>query len=676
MSSVRVVLNGDVRMLAGTMTVLETDAPGGAATAARGPRPPEVDVPDEAGATGSSLQAVTAIGSSSVIAAMTGRRESVLIVPPLTRARMSAAGFAARRGALQHLRSWAAIGPVLAAPRALPYVLVINHGAFLLTSRRDFLTGAAGAVAAMVGAPAVILPRRSAHDLVIRGGSVIDGTGAPAAEMDVAVSAGRITSVARRIADKGTVEIDAHGVAVAPGFIDIHSHGDGSLFSDPRSESVIRQGVTTIVVGQDGSSRFPSRRSGDDEGGYASYTALAAAIDRLPSSVNVASSIGLGTIRGIVVGADDRPATPDEMKRMLTMVNDAIAAGACGASSGLEYTPGAFASRAELAALCAPLAAARLPYSTHMRNEDDRLLDAIDESIDVARQAHCPLQISHLKTQGPRNWGKLDEVFRRIDEARRGGMDIMFDRYPYIAYQTGLTNLFPVWSRDGGTAAFFRRLDDPSTSDRIKRETLAKIELIGGWDNVLISGVGRGGDTTAEGKRLGAFSQAKGADPYDAAVALLRSANGNVGMVGFAMSEDNLERILAHPLGMVCSDGGAFATDGASRRGSPHPRGLGTFPRVLGRYVRERKALTLEQAVRKMSALPASRIRLGDRGRIAPKLAADIVIFDPATVTDKATFEDPFQYPEGIRAVIVNGQIAFRDGQRTKNAAGRALRPT
>jgi len=528
----------------------------------------------------------------------------------------------------------------------------------------------------MVGAPAVILPRRSAHELVIRGGSVIDGTGAPAIEMDVAVSAGRITSVARRIADKGTVEIDAHGVAVAPGFIDIHSHGDGSLFSDPRSESVIRQGVTTIVVGQDGSSRFPSRRSGDDEGGYASYTALAAAIDRLPSSVNVASSIGLGTIRGIVVGADDRPATPDEMKRMLTMVNDAIAAGACGASSGLEYTPGAFASRAELAALCAPLAAARLPYSTHMRNEDDRLLDAIDESIDVARQAHCPLQISHLKTQGPRNWGKLDEVFRRIDEARRGGMDIMFDRYPYIAYQTGLTNLFPVWSRDGGTAAFFRRLEDPSTSDRIKRETLAKIELIGGWDNVLISGVGRGGDTTAEGKRLGAFSQAKAADPYDAAVALLRSANGNVGMVGFAMSEDNLERILAHPLGMVCSDGGAFATDGASRRGSPHPRGLGTFPRVLGRYVRERKALTLEQAVRKMSALPASRIRLGDRGRIAPTLAADIVIFDPATVTDKATFEDPFQYPEGIRAVIVNGQIAFRDGQRTKAAGGKALRPS
>jgi N-acyl-D-amino-acid deacylase len=336
----------------------------------------------------------------------------------------------------------------------------------------------------LVGAPSIILANRAAHDLVIRGGTVIDGTGAPAVEADVAIAAGRIAAIGKRIADKGTVEIDARGMAVAPGFIDIHSHADGSLFSDPRSESVIRQGVTTIVVGQDGGSRFPSRRSGDDEGGYATYAALAAAVDKLPSSVNVASMIGLGSIRGIVVGADDRPATPAEIERMTGMVRDAIASGACGASSGLEYTPGAFASRTELAALCAPLAAARLPYATHMRNEDDRLLDAIEESIEVARMARCPLQISHLKTQGPRNWGKLDEVFKRIDDARRGGMDVMFDRYPYIAYQTGLTNLFPVWSRDGGTAAFFRRLDDSATSDRIKRETLAKVDLIGGWDNV------------------------------------------------------------------------------------------------------------------------------------------------------------------------------------------------
>jgi len=526
----------------------------------------------------------------------------------------------------------------------------------------------------MVGAPSIILPRRAGYDLVIRGGNVIDGTGGPPVQMDVAVRGGRIAAVSRRVTDKGAVELDARGVAVAPGFIDIHSHGDGSLFSDPRSESVIRQGVTTIVVGQDGSSRFPSRRSEDDEAGYASFTALASAIDALPSSVNVASMIGLGTIRGMVVGNDDRPATPDELQRMTQMVRDAVTTGACGASSGLEYTPGAFASRAELAALCAPLAAAKLPYATHMRNEDDRLLDAIDESIDVARQAKCPLQISHLKTQGPRNWGKLDEVFRRIDEARRGGMDITFDRYPYIAYQTGLTNLFPVWSRDGGTAAFLRRLDDPSTGDRIKREALAKVDLIGGWDNVLISSAGRGADSSAAGKRLGAYAKAKGVDPYDATVSLLRSSNASTGMVGFAMSEENLDRILAHPLGMVCSDGGAFAIDGPSRRGSPHPRGLGTFPRILARYVRERKALTLTQAINKMTALPASRIHLSDRGRIAPNMAADVVVFDPAKVQDTATFAEPFQYPTGIDAVVVNGVVALRDGQRGDRHTGRSLR--
>ena len=544
-----------------------------------------------------------------------------------------------------------------------------------LTTRRDFLAGAAGTVAGIAGAPGILGASRPAHDLVIRNGDVIDGTGAAAAQMDVGISGGKIAAVGRRIADRGTVEIDAQGLAVAPGFIDIHSHADGSLFSDPRSESVIRQGVTTIVVGQDGGSRFPSRNE-SEEGGVASFASLMTRVDGLSSAVNVASMIGLGTVRGVVVGADDRPATPDELARMTAMVRDAVVAGACGASSGLEYTPGAFASRAELAALCAPLAQARLPYATHMRNEDDRLLDAIDESIEVARLARCPLQISHLKTQGPRNWGKLDEVFRRIQQAKSGGMDVAFDRYPYIAYQTGLTNLFPVWSRDGGTAAFFRRLDDSSTAGRIRTETLAKVDLIGGWNNVLISGVGRGGDTTAEGKRLGAFATSKGTDPYQTAVTLLRGANGSVGMVGFAMSEENLDRILAHPLGMVCSDGGGFAVDGASRRGSPHPRGLGTFPRVLGRYVRERKALTLEQAVHKMTAFPASRIRLGDRGRIAANLAADLVVFDPATVADKATFEEPFQYPVGIRAVVVNGRVAFRDGERTGSGNGRALRPS
>ncbi|HEY9230428.1 MAG TPA: amidohydrolase family protein, partial [Gemmatimonadaceae bacterium] len=273
-----------------------------------------------------------------------------------------------------------------------------------------------------------------------------------------------------------------------------------------------------------------------------------------------------------------------------------------------------------------------------------------------------------------RNWGKLDAAFARVGDARKAGCDAAFDRYPYIAYQTGLSNLFPVWSRDDSTGAFIARLSDPSTADRIKRETLAKVELIGGWDNVLIASINNAGDRSAEGTRLGSYSARQSMDPYAMAVGLLQRNRANVGMVGFAMSEDNLDRILAHPQGMVCSDGGSFAVDGPSRRGSPHPRGLGTFPRVLSRYVRERKALTLEQAINKMTALPASRVHLSDRGRLAPKMAADVVVFDPATVADKATFEEPFQYPVGISAVIVNGTMALRDGSRPTTNAGTSLR--
>jgi len=400
-----------------------------------------------------------------------------------------------------------------------------------------------------------------------------------------------------------------------------------------------------------------------------------AEIDRWRASVNVASMVGLGTVRGVVVGDDDRPATSAELARMRAIVEEALAQGACGVSTGLEYTPGAFASREELIALCRPLAARRLPYATHMRNEDDRLLDAIDESIAVARGAGCALQISHLKTQGPRNWGKLDTVFARMTAARQSGLDVAFDRYPYIAYQTGLTNLFPVWSRDGGTDAFLARLAESAVAPRVRAETLAKVELIGGWNNVHIASVRAAEDKAAEGKRLGAYAASLGREPYALTVEMLVRNRASIGMVGFAMSEENLDRILAHSQGMVCSDGGAFAVDGPSRRGSPHPRGLGTFPRVLGRYVRERKALTLEQAIYKMTALPASRVRLSDRGRLAVGLAADVVVFDPAKVEDKATYEEPFQYPVGIVATVVNGVVALRDGQRAGQGIGRALRP-
>jgi N-acyl-D-amino-acid deacylase len=512
------------------------------------------------------------------------------------------------------------------------------------------------------------IPARPDHDIIIRGGTVFDGTGADGREMDVAISGDRIAEVATRSSARGREEIDARGMAVSPGFIDIHSHGDGNMEEDSRVESVIRQGVTTMVVGVDGS----SRATGAPDKSFAS---LFASIDALRPGPNVASMVGYGSIREAVIGDMDRPATPDEIARMTTMVENALNGGACGGSSGLEYTPGAFASLDELIALSRPLAGRRLPYATHMRNEDDRVVEAIEESIAVARGAGCALQISHLKTQGPRNWNKLDQIFLLIGAARSARTDVAFDRYPYLAYATGLTNLFPVWSRDGGIDQFLARVSDSSTAERIRRETLAKVDLIGGWDNVQLSGVKAVEDRDAEGKRLGAYSKSLGRDPYDVTIQLLTRSKGDVGMLGYAMSETNLERILSHPFGMVCSDGGGFAIDGPTRHGSPHPRGAGSFPRVLGRYVRERKALTLASAIRKMTSLPASRIRLSDRGRLAAGLAADVVVFDPSTVADKATFDAPFQYPAGINVVIVNGVVALRDGQRNAAGSGRSVKP-
>lgn len=552
-------------------------------------------------------------------------------------------------------------------------------------TRRDFIAATGVIVAASACAPVLNLTSRRRHDLVIRGGTVFDGTGAPGIERDVAISNGRVTTIAASVDGRGRDEIDARGKAVAPGFIDIHSHGDESIFADPRSESVIRQGVTTIVVGQDGDSHAPSARPVSaagivrgalgGEGSFESLDEFFRALDRLPPAVNVASMVGLGTIRGLVVGEDDRPATPGELRRMRALVEGALAGGACGVSTGLEYAPGSFASRDELIDLCRPLAARGLPYATHMRNEDDTLLEAMDEAIAIARGAGCPLQISHLKTSGPRNWHKIGDALGRVDAARASGMDIAFDRYPYVAYQTGLTNLFPIRALDGGADAFLRRLTARDTADDIRRDTLGKVEKLAGWNSVMISGVAAAADRDAEGQRLGDYAAKLGQDPYALTVALLQRSHTDVGTVVFAMSEENLQRFLAHPLGMVCSDGGAFALEGPARRGHPHPRGLGTFPRVLGRYVRETKTLTLEQAIHKMSGFAASRIGLADRGRLAPGTAADVVVFDPATITDKATFAEPFQYPVGIDAVIVNGVIALRDGQRSESRRGRALRP-
>ena len=553
-----------------------------------------------------------------------------------------------------------------------------------MSSRRRFIaataaSGAAAAATAACGPLALGGARR--YDLVIRGGTVFDGTGAEGVDADVGIIGDRIVDIGAALPRAGRTEIDARGLAVAPGFVDIHSHGDESLFADPRAESVIRQGITTIVVGQDGFSSAPALPSSADSaralgagGPVQTFGEYFRRVSALPSAVNVASMVGLGTVRAVVVGQANRPASPEELARMQSLVEAALADGACGASTGLEYAPGSFATTDELVALCRPLSARRLPYATHMRNEDDTLIEAIDEAIGIARGAACPLQISHLKTSGPRNWHKIGDALGRIDAAKSSGMDVAFDRYPYVAYQTGLTNLFPIWALDGGDDVFLARLTAPDSADRIRSATLAKVETIAGWNSVMISSVHDATDRAAEGRKLGDYAASLSLDPYDLSVALLQRNRADVGTVVFAMSEDNLQRFLSHPLGMVCSDGGAFALEGPARVGHPHPRGLGAFPRVLGRYVRETHTLTLPQAIHKLSGFAASRIGLTDRGRLAPGMAADLVVFDPATVADKASFAEPFQYPVGIRLVVVNGSPALRDGVRLDARRGRGLR--
>jgi N-acyl-D-amino-acid deacylase len=521
-------------------------------------------------------------------------------------------------------------------------------------------------------------------DLVLRRATVFDGTGTPGLEVDVAVVGDRITQVGR-ITATGIEEIDLAGMALAPGFIDIHSHADLSLLVNPNAESRIRQGVTLEVVGQDGNSVGPMSDAGfratrdryrDAYGVDIDFRDLGGFLDRLdrtPATVNLATMIGHGTIRGLVVGGGDRPATEAELQRMGALIREALDQGAVGFSSGLEYTPGSFADVTELVALAGELRGTGYPYASHMRNEDDRLFAAVEETLRVGWMAGVPVQISHLKAQGERNWWKAEAVLRTIEAARSSGLDVHFDRYPYIAYATGLSNLFPAWARSGGSGAFIRRLSDPAQLPAIELFARAKVAGLGSWDAVQISSTGTATNAYARGRRLGELAEERGEDPFALAVRLIVEERNSVGMIGFGMSEENTTEFLAHPLGMLCSDGGSYAPYGALSGGSPHPRGYGTFPRLMGPYVRS-GALSLELAVHKATALPARKIGLVDRGVIRPGAFADLVAFDPSTVADQATFEDPHQYPVGIPLVVVNGQVTLRDGEQTGAIAGRAIR--
>lgn len=530
------------------------------------------------------------------------------------------------------------------------------------------------------GAPWWVVP-----DLVLRGGTVFDGTGGPGVEADVAVAGDRIQAVGR-VVDRGALEIDLRGRAVAPGFIDIHTHADLPLLANPRAENRVLQGITLEVGGNCGSSPGPW---GEDEyqavrsqyrdsyGAEVDFKDLGGffrALERTPPSVNAACMVGHGTIRGTVMGGADRPPTEAELARMVDLVREALQQGAVGFSSGLEYTPGSFADRGELVELARALRGTGYPYATHMRNEDDAVLAAVEEALHVGRVAGVPVQISHLKAQGERNWWKAAAILEVVEEAVAQGTEVHFDRYPYVAYSTGLSNLFPSWARAGGNPAFIARLEDPEQRSVLEAYAREKVAQLGSWDAVQITSVRTPGNAWIGGRRLGEAAEAVGEDPFELTVRLLREEGGSVGMIGFGMSEENTAMILSHPRGMICSDGSVYAPSGPLSGGSPHPRSYGTFPRVLGHYVRDTGILSLEAAIHKMTGLPSSKLGLARRGLLRPGMYADLVAFDPGSVADRATFADPHQYPSGIDLVVVNGVVTAREGEMLGPLAGRPVR--
>lgn len=556
-------------------------------------------------------------------------------------------------------------------------------------SRRNFLrrTGLAGAGAAVGGLSTMLdgcaIAQR--YDVIIRGGQVIDGTGAAPVAADIAIEGGRIVQIGP-VQGSGRNTIDASGKIVCPGFIDIHSHTDLSLLVDPRAESKIRQGVTTEVAGQDGSSLVPltdarlrslqdgyGRRYGVDIE-WTDFTGLFDTLEQQGIGLNFISLAGQGTIRGYVVGYENVPASARQIDAMKDLVDQAMSEGAWGLSSGLEYTPGSFAGEDEIAELGRVAAGYSGFYATHMRNEDDFLVEAVSEAISTARKAEIALQIAHFKASGRRNRDKVAVCFDMIEQAIEEGMDITLDRYPYIAYATTLQNLFPTRFRAGGAEAFVSRLQSPDVLPAMKQAAVDKVDMLGDWSAVLITSVGRAENQDYIGRRVSEIVARSGQDPFEFVRELLIAENGSVGMVGFGMSEEEITSVLTHPLVMVASDGGAAAVSGPLSETTPHPRYYGTFPRVLGKYCREETLFDLPTAVHKMTGLPARRLGLADRGRIDVGLVADLVVFDPDTVIDRADFMNPHQYAQGIESVLVNGAVVIDGGEHTGALPGKVLR--
>jgi N-acyl-D-amino-acid deacylase len=527
-------------------------------------------------------------------------------------------------------------------------------------------------------------------DLLIRNGKIVDGTGNPWFQGDVAVRGGRIVDVGRVPPGPAKREIDAKELVVAPGFIDMHSHSDFLLLEDGHAQSKIRQGVTTEVLGEGTSAgpyqgKLPPRRV-LVEGKSVHWTTLGGYLDTLERggvSVNVASYVGLDNVWQCVMGNSFERPTPEQFERMKELVEEAMKDGAFGLSSMLAMPPGSLATTDDIAELCKVVARHRGIYSSHIRNEGTGVFDAVKEAIAVGERAGVPVDVIHLKIADQKLWGRMDEVVALIEAARKRGVNVQANVYPYTRGNNNVSSIIPPWAHEGGTAKMLERLKDPKQRERLKKEIRDGLPgwynhytAVGGdWSRMLVSGRGRYEGLTVD--RILA-QRTKGKDPppdaLDELFALLVEEGGSVPTVYAHHTEKDMRRALAQPWCSIGSDGSAYTTDGPLRRGNPHPRNFGTFPRVLGVYVRELGLLRLEDAVRKMTSLNAAKLGLTDRGLLRPGNWADLTLFDSERVIDRATYTDPFHYPDGIEYVIVNGEVVLDRGKHTGAQPGRALR--
>ncbi len=499
------------------------------------------------------------------------------------------------------------------------------------------------------------------YDLIIRNARIVDGTASPWYRGEIAVRGDTIALIAPRIEAPASRVIDARGLVVAPGFIDIHTHARRGIFELPTADNYVRQGVTTLIEGPDGGSPVP----------LAPFLAKVQAARITP---NFAMFIGQGSVRSEVMGEVDRPATREELDRMRALVTQGMEDGALGLSSGLFYVPGAFTPTEEVIELARVAGRMGGIYISHMRDEAKGVIDSVRETLAIGEKGGLPTQITHHKIVGKKYWGGSVETLRMVDQARARGVDATIDQYPYTASATSIgAALLPAWAQEGGREATLKRLKDPATRAKIKAESVAIIrDERGGGDPKNVSVSACQFDPKLAGQNLGQITQGRGLPvtiENAAETAMWIVEQGGCGGIFHAIGEEDLQRILVHPATMIASDG-EVAIFG---RNVPHPRSYGTFVRVLGLYVREKKLLPLEVAVQKMSALPAQRLGLSDRGVLRTGLKADIAIFDPDTVRDTATFEKPHSYAEGVTAVIVNGQVAFEDGKMTAARPGRVL---